>query len=136
MQHYFAILSVLGALLCSALGLFTLSRNPRHPVNIGFAMGMASLALIELGSSFILFSPLREGLAISGVKLTLIGQALLPAAWIFFSTVFARADHKEILLRRAPVLIIFCIASLFFIFLAIASNFTLSALLPYESILF
>ena len=38
-------------------GLFTLSRNPRHPANIGFTLGMLSLALIGAGNAIILYSP-------------------------------------------------------------------------------
>ena len=115
MYYYFAIIGVLGAVLCAGLGFFTLLRNPRHPTNIGFALGMSSLAVIEAGCTLVLLSPLREGFAEAGARLLLSGQAALPAAWLLFSIVFARANYREILKRWAPALVICSALSLFFI---------------------
>ncbi|MFQ5735864.1 MAG: XrtA/PEP-CTERM system histidine kinase PrsK [Thermodesulfobacteriota bacterium] len=118
MYYYFATIGVIGAILCAALGLFTLLRNPRHLTNIGFALGMSSLAVIEAGCTLILLSPLREGFAEAGARILLSGQAALPAAWLLFSIVFARANYREILIRWTPVLLICSALSIFFIFSA------------------
>lgn len=116
MHYYFAIIGILGTALCAGLGLFTLLRNPRHPANIGFTLGMGSLAVIEAGATVVLLSPLQEDLAHTGARILLSGQAALPAAWLLFSVVFARANNREALARWTPVLVLCSAVSLFFIF--------------------
>ena len=110
MNNYFAILPISSAVLCIGLGLFTLTRNPRHYANIGFAFGMLSLAVIEAGNAILLLSFSRLG-----IQINLIGQALLPVSWVLFSTTFARANYKAMLLKWLPVAITMGIASGFFI---------------------
>lgn len=109
MTNYFAILPVVSAVLSIALGLFTLSRNPRHITNIGFALGMASLAVIEAGNTVILLS--SGGV---GVRMLLIGESALPAAWILFSLAFARANYRDVLSKNTIPLAGVIAASLFF----------------------
>ncbi|HDH00791.1 MAG TPA: hypothetical protein ENG80_03150, partial [Nitrospirae bacterium] len=99
MDNYFVILPISGAALCFVLGLFTFFRDVRHPLNIGFALGMVSLAIIEAGDAIVLLSNAERQIALPGIRLTLIGQAILPAAWLLFSIVFARAGYKKILSR-------------------------------------
>lgn len=112
MTNYFAILPVVSAVLSIALGLFTLSRNPRHITNIGFALGMASLAVIEAGNTVILLS--SGGEAGIGVRMLLIGEAALPSAWILFSLAFARANYRDVLSKNTIPLAGVIAASLFF----------------------
>jgi hypothetical protein len=90
----FAFLPAISALLCVALGLFTLRKNPGHTANIGFAAGLLCLALIEAGSFFALL-PGPE-LALAGMKTFLFGLALLPAAWLLFTSVFGRGNYSNI----------------------------------------
>ncbi len=112
MTNYFAILPVVSAALCIALGLFTLSRNPRHITNIGFALGMASLAVIEAGTTAILLSSGADpGI---GVRMLLIGESALPSAWILFSLAFARSNYRDVLSKNAIPLAGVTAASLFF----------------------
>lgn len=101
MNNYFAILPIVSALLSIALGLFTLSRNPRHITNIGFALGMASLAVIEASNAVILLSDGAGMAGVIGVRMLLIGESALPSAWILFSLAFARANHREVLSKNA-----------------------------------
>lgn len=108
---------VLSAVVCLFLGLFTLTRNPRQPANIGFAIGMTTLALIEVGYTLILLS------YSIGLKLSVIGQALLPLSWLVFTITFARVDGKERLVRRIPVLAVISAISLFFIIMMLNSGF-------------
>lgn len=112
MTNYFAILPVVSAALCIALGLFTLSRNPRHITNIGFALGMASLAVIEAGNTAILLS--SGGEAGIGARMLLIGESALPSAWILFSLAFARSNYRDVLSKNAIPLAGVTAASLFF----------------------
>ncbi len=114
MHSYLIILPILSAILCTGLALFTLSRNPRHPANIGFALGMLSLALIGAGNAIIL-SPreVTDG-ANLGVRLSMIGTALLTPAWLLFTIVFARNNYGYILKRWAPALAASFAISLFF----------------------
>ena len=116
MNNYFVILPMLSGLLCIGLGFFTFSRNPRHPANIGFAFSMLSLAVIEAGNAILLFSFSEKLTSYFGMQINLIGQALLPVSWLLFSTTFARANYKEMLLKWFPVIIIMAAASGFFIF--------------------
>jgi len=94
MNYLFAILPVASAILCVCLGLFTLIRNPRHIANIGFMAGLLCLALIEAGS-FLVLAP-GMGLTSSGMKLVFAGQALLPSAWLLFTSVFGRANYRDL----------------------------------------
>lgn len=116
MNTYFAILSILSAILCIGLGLFTFSRNPRHSANIGFMLGMLSLAVIEAGNTMVLLSGDRKQFALLGIQISIIGQGILPVAWLLFSYVFARANYKEILLPRRYILGGMCIVFLFFVY--------------------
>jgi len=120
MGNYFAILPLLGAALTTGLGLFTLTRNPRHLANIGFAAGMLSLAIFEVGSAMLLLSG-GGGWAMAGMRTSLAGEALLPPAWVLFSIVFGRANSKEMLYRWALGLAGIAAASIFFIFLVVVS---------------
>lgn len=90
------ILSILSGIICVALGLFTLSRNPKHPANIGFALGMAGFAVMEAGD---LITFISLGVPPIGMKLSIIGQAVLPPAWAIFAVTFARANHNYFLSR-------------------------------------
>lgn len=115
MSYYFAIIGILGLILCAGLGLFTLLRNPRHLANIGFTLGMLSLAVIEAGCTLVLLSPYKEGFAHTGTRILLSGMASIPASWLLFSVVFARANQKEVLSRWTPAIVLCAAASLFFI---------------------
>ncbi len=123
MLNYFAILPILSAASCIGLGLFTLSRNPRHPANIGFMLGMVGLATVETGNSLVFISGIKGQTSLPGLQIALIGQAVLPPAWLFFSLVFARANYKEILSRWVPVLIGIGMVSVFFAFRTGSPNF-------------
>lgn len=123
MYNYFAILPILGVALCVVLGLFTLFRNPRHPSNIGFALGMGSLAIIGVGNAMVLLSNAEGQIALLGMQVALIGQAILPVAWLLFFIVFARANYKKILSKWTPILLGTAIVSLFFVLWVGSSKF-------------
>lgn len=115
MDNYFVILPVSSAILCISLGVFTFSRNPRHPANIGFAMGMLNLAIVEAGNAILMFSFGGKLTSYFGIQINLIGQALLPVSWLLFSTTFARANYKEMLQKWFLLIIIMSAVSGFFI---------------------
>ncbi len=124
MTDYFSmVLPLLSTALCFSLGLFTLLRNPRHPANIGFAMGMASLVAIEAGSTMLMLSGSFESLFSPGIRVYMAGHAVLPAGWLLFTTVFARADRKSILSRQYPTLMIVSAISLVFTLLILLDGF-------------
>lgn len=122
MNGYFAILPILSAALCIGLGLFIFSRNPRHPANIGFMLGMAALVVMEAGGALILLSYSGTETALHGVYLYFAGQAFLPASWLIFSIAFARADYRKILAQWVSVIIGAWILSLFFAAWVISSQ--------------
>ncbi len=113
---------ILAVLISFGLGIFVFLRNPRHPVNIGFGLGMLSLVFIEIGGAISLLSS-RESSTIFGRRVSLAGEAILPSAWFLFSITFARANYKEIILRWRPILIGLSICSVFFIFWIKSPNF-------------
>lgn len=121
MHPYFTFLPVTSALLCLLLGAFTFYRNTRHLSHIGFALGMASLAIVEVGSALAVYSS-TNGVSASGLKLILIGEALLTPAWLLFTGTFAisgcshRLPGRKLLLVAATGLIalFFSVFSLFY----------------------
>ncbi|MBI5236565.1 MAG: PEP-CTERM system histidine kinase PrsK [Deltaproteobacteria bacterium] len=122
MTDYSAILPILSALLAVGLGVFTMTRNPRHPVNIGFALGLLSIIVMETGNALMALTGAGQGLFIAGV-------AALPTAWLVFSLVFARPDYVAILRKRRLVIALAAIASVFFMFWALSGSL---ASLEYE----
>ena len=122
LNNYIVILPILSALLSLWLGIFTLSKNPKHPVTIGFALGMLSLAANETGSIIILLSSNR-GITLLGMQVSLIGQSVFSAACLFFSTVFARSNYREVLSRWLPLIIGASIISIIFIVLVNSPDF-------------
>ncbi|HZX49311.1 MAG TPA: XrtA/PEP-CTERM system histidine kinase PrsK [Nitrospirota bacterium] len=96
--HIFLILSVLGAVLTLGVGILVFIRNPRHPANIGFGLGMLSLTIIEAGNVTVFIS---DGLiwGLYGKRIALVGQALLAPGWFLFSLTFIRSNYKDLLSR-------------------------------------
>lgn len=125
MSGYFSIiLPLLSAAACFSLGLFTLLRNPRHPANLGFATGMATLVLIQAGSVMLMLSSSHDASLFSpGIKAYMAGNALLPAGWLLFTSAFARADRKQILSDRYPVLLIMAAISFVFALLILLDGY-------------
>lgn len=97
-SHIFLILSVLGAILTLGVGILVFIRNPRHPANIGFGLGMLSLTIIDAGNVIVFIS---DGLiwGLYGKRIALVGQALLAPGWFLFSLTFIRSNYKELLSR-------------------------------------
>ena len=103
--------------------MFTLSRNVKHPANIGFALGMAAFIVSEIGSVVVLFSPLSRDTALNGMRIVIIGESLMPVAWLVFSLFFARANHKKVFKMWSPVLALVFLSGLFFCFNLGSSSF-------------
>src|SRR3990172_8019929 len=110
----FPALPILAALVSFGVGLFVFLRNPRHPANIGFGLGMFSFVLIETGAAIYLLSN-SETWAVDGRRVSLTGEAILPSAWLLFSITFARVNYKDIISRWRPILIGLYSGSIFFI---------------------
>ena len=96
--HIFLILSFLGAILTLGVGIIVFIRNPRHPANIGFGLGMLSLTIIEAGNVIVFIS---DGLiwGLYGKRISLAGEALLAPGWFLFALTFIRSNYKELLSR-------------------------------------
>lgn len=120
---YFAIPAVLGAALSAAVGLFTLTRNPRHPANIGFMLGMTSFTVVEAGSAVVLFFQGRPP-SETGLSILVAGLAAIPSVWLFFSLVFARSNYREILRRWTPLVACMGLISVFFAVIAFWGEFS------------
>src|SRR3972149_6273859 len=96
--HIFLILSILGAILTLGVGILVFIRNPRHPANIGFGLGMLSLTIIDAGNAIVFIS---DGLiwGLYGKRVSLAGEALLAPGWVLFALTFLRSNYKELLAR-------------------------------------
>lgn len=95
--------SIISGLFCAGLALFVLFRNPRSVAHQAFALGMSSLAVREAGSAFALLG--APGLdPIQWLKVSLIGEALLPGSWFLFSLAFARSNFRETLIKWRPLI--------------------------------
>ena len=116
MLNYFAIFPLFNVALCIGLSLFIFFRNPRHPANIGFALGLINLAFIEAGNAIFIFSDTQQQSSPLGMQSAMIGQAFLPAVWLLFSLTFARSNYKEILIRWSPFIVCLGLVSTFFAF--------------------
>ena len=136
MFNYIAILPISGAVLCLGLGLFTLSRNPRNPANIGFALGMATLVVVELGNAVVLFSSLNQAAALSGMRFSLIGQSFMPVAWLMFSVFFARGNHGDLLSKWTPVFLVLSVTAIYFANQSVSTEFLAMRHLEDGSVLF
>ena len=123
MYNYFAAFPILNITLCLGLGFFTLSHSARHPANIGFALGLSTLIVTEIGSAIVLISVFNKDVALTGMRLVFIGESLIPAAWLVFSLSFARVNHKEVLKMWSPVLALVFLSGLVFCFNVGSSDF-------------
>ncbi len=110
-MSYLALLPAANVLLCVGLGLFTFLKGRRQPSNIGFALGLFCLALIEAGSALALAGPFQASNPSAGISLNLAGQALLPAFWGLFSAVFGRGGISNTPSRTISALAVMTLAS-------------------------
>ena len=111
-SHLLSGLSLLSALFCLGLAIFVVSRNPKHKVNLGFALGMTALAVMEFGR----FMGFLNSVTVPQLfwkKVSLMGQILLPGPWLMFSLTFGRSNPSQYLARWR-----FWIAAVFLLSLA------------------
>ena len=118
-----SLIPIINVCLCLGLGVFTLSRNPKHVSNIAFLLGMLSLAILNAGDATLFFAGDSYNRAILGTKLSIVGQSLLLPSLLLFSVVFARAERRSILIRWLPILLITAVASILFIYLLLTDKF-------------
>lgn len=115
MLDYIAALPIAGAALSVGLGAFTVSRNPANPANIGLALGLLCLAVVEAGCALILLPLAGPAHVALGTRLFVTGLAALPSAWLFFTAGFSRAEHGTALRRWAPAIFVSSALSLLFV---------------------
>ncbi|MCP4253281.1 MAG: hypothetical protein GY775_07705, partial [Candidatus Scalindua sp.] len=120
-----SFIPIINVFLCLGIGVFTLTRNPKHVSNIGFLLGMISLAILNAGDAILLMSGSSRNMALYGAQISVVGQSLVPPTILLFSIVFGRAERKSALIRWIPALSVTALASMVFIYL-LATN-TLSS---------
>ena len=118
-----SLIPIINVCLCLGLGVFTFSRNPKHVSNIGFLLGMLSLAILNAGDATLLFAGDSHNRAILGTQLSIVGQSLLPPSLLLFSVVFARSERRSALIRWLPILLVTALASIIFIYLMVTDAF-------------
>ncbi|HLG31270.1 MAG TPA: histidine kinase N-terminal 7TM domain-containing protein, partial [Candidatus Brocadiales bacterium] len=113
-EYLIAFPSIFCTFIAIALGLFVWSRNFQGTSHRIFALGMAALAVMELGNSLVLLSSSVPAF-IFWQRISLFGKVLMPITWLTFSLAFAHPDPKQILVRRRMLLIALLFASLVFL---------------------
>lgn len=109
----FSVLSITAAIISLGGGIFVSLRNPRHPSNTGFFLGMLSLFLVEAGNALFLLSDSSDPVMFMlGKKISLTGEFFLPSTWFLFTLSFSRSNYKEVIIRWRSALISLCIGSL------------------------
>ena len=111
---WIALPSILCVLTATGLGVFVWSRNIRGTAHQLFAIGMATLAVSELGNALALSSSTASDYLFWS-RLTCLGEILKPIAWWAFTLVFGQNDLKKIWARWRFPLIGALFATFFFI---------------------
>lgn len=83
--------SIVSFLAFLALGSYVFLRNRGQRLNLFFAVGMGSLALMEFGNFMALVHIGSQG-AIFWKRISLVGECLIPGAWLIFGLSFARKE--------------------------------------------
>jgi putative PEP-CTERM system histidine kinase len=115
--HWIVLPSVLSTLTATGLGLFVWSRNTRGPAQRFFALGMAALAVTELGNTLSLLSSTGSEFLFWN-RMAWFGEILKPIAWWIFTMGFGRSEPKEIWVRwRIPLIGSFSVSFVFILLL-------------------
>lgn len=130
---YFVVVPALNILMCLGLACFIITRDYKSPSNLGFASGLFSLILLELGNALVMFSSDTPGMMLTGLQLGIVGQLFLPPTWFVFSLTFSRENQKQLLRRWIPLLVGLSIISLIFITFLKSPGFFAFLLLPVDS---
>ncbi|PIE32821.1 PEP-CTERM system histidine kinase PrsK [candidate division KSB3 bacterium] len=113
----YVIPSLLSSCLLVGLGIFVFTRNCRHIVNISFATGLFSAALVQF-SHFLLLQ--TKGFIWS--KSAIVGICLLPPSFAIFSLTFSRRHYLEGLRQWRYVIAVMTGLSLWFCYLGISGS--------------
>ncbi|OGL40493.1 MAG: hypothetical protein A3C43_00890 [Candidatus Schekmanbacteria bacterium RIFCSPHIGHO2_02_FULL_38_11] len=117
-------LSFLSSIL---VGVYVFSKNPKKIQNISFAAALLSFAIIEFGN-FMFFYSLDRGGGIFWIKISLVGIALIPPTWTFFSIVFARRDALELIVKWRTYLSVISFICLVFIISVLFSDLAVKSI--------
>lgn len=83
--------TLVGFLAFVALGAYVFLRNKGLLVNLFFAFGMGSLALMEFGNFMALLYFGSEA-SLFWKRISLLGECLIPGTWLAFSMSFAKKE--------------------------------------------
>ena len=88
-MNIFHLPTLISFLAFVALGAYVFLRNRRQRINLFFAVGMGSLALMEFGNLMSMVYIGTEA-AIFWKRISLVGECLIPGTWLVFCMSFAR----------------------------------------------
>lgn len=112
----------LSFLIFLILGTYVFMKNRGQWFNRFFAMGMGSLALMELGNLVSLIF-IGSQTAIFWKRISLIGECLVPSMWLAFCTSFAREEPWYHLKRWKTAIVSIWVVSVLFSVLVISDSF-------------
>ena len=86
---WYAMPSLVSWLFLSGLGVFVLTRNPRHLMNQSFALAWFGYALLELSLLLVLLTK-----SVFWARVAFLGGCLIPTSLAIFSVTFARQNYQ------------------------------------------
>ena len=90
-MNIFQLPSAISFLAFAVLGAYVFLKNKRHPVNLFFALGMGSLALMEFGN-FMTLVYFGSEAGLFWKRVSLLGECLIPWTWLAFSVCFGSKE--------------------------------------------
>ncbi|MGA1792266.1 MAG: XrtA/PEP-CTERM system histidine kinase PrsK [bacterium] len=90
-MNFYLLPPLISFLAFTILGVYVFFRNRHQRINLFFALGMGSLAIMEFGNLMSLFY-LGTQAAIFWKRISLVGECLVPGTWLVFCTSFARKE--------------------------------------------
>jgi len=111
-MHTFLMIGPLSA-ACVAIivALIALWQAPRHRSSWTFALGMASVTVVECACALAVVSD-QPSTRLAWMRIALLAEGYLPACWFLFSIVYARSDALTLTLRQKGVVAIMALLPL------------------------